>query len=213
MKKKCSAHLFWGQDLGRDQKSIFLVLYCFDLYSIERDHLLGYNQHYMTLGRPELDPNSFINMLVMRADDQAHIVCTYIPKHFQSYFYEYFSYYYFIYYFYFSEKSCHFKLKPQSHLFCTYWKNAACKSLPTEAWKFEISQILRKMLSAIGLLLGHVALRPILQLRIYIYWSILIIFQTIPNYLKNSFYNCLIIINDSQYFSTFLIKKNSSLYH
>ena len=86
--------------------------------------------------------------------------------------------------------------------------------MPTEAWKFEISQILRKMLSAIGLLLGHVALRPIPQLRIYIYWSILIIFQTIPNYLKNSFYNCLIIlVNDSQYFSTFLIKKNSSLYH
>ena len=90
MKKKCSAHLFWGQDLGKDQKSIFLLLYCCDLYSIEHDHLMGYNQHYMTLARPELDPNSFINMLVMRADDQAHIVCTYIPKHFQSYFYEYF---------------------------------------------------------------------------------------------------------------------------
>ena len=166
-KKKCSAHLFWGQDLGRDQKSIFLVLYCCDLYSIEHDHLLDYNQHYMTLAWPELDPNSFINMYLHIYQNIFRVISMNI-----------FSYYYFIYYFYFSEKSCHFKLKPQSHLFCTYWKNAACKSLPTEAWKFEISQILRKMLSAIGLLLGHVALRPIPQLRIYIYWSILIIFQT-----------------------------------
>ena len=156
----------------------------------------------MTLAWPELDPNSFINMYLHIYQNIFRVISMNI-----------FSYYYFIYYFYFSEKSCHFKLKPQSHLFCTYWKNAACKSLPTEAWKFEISQILRKMLSAIGLLLGHVALRPIPQLRIYIYWAILIIFQTIPNYLKNSFYNCLIIMNDSQYFSTFLIKKNSSLYH
>ena len=56
-KKNCSAHLFWGQDLGGDQKSIFLVFFCCDLYSTEHDHLLGYNQHYMTLALPEFDPN------------------------------------------------------------------------------------------------------------------------------------------------------------